>query len=203
MNVHLVDSTKKHFYFDSDDVKCVIDSDRIDIQYCTIYLKDGVNLTTTYFGGGQEKGLRPGTENVSGIHGMSIALNKSTKELPSWIETVNEYENIFINELSNSKIKFIINGKNRLPGIINITFIDILSADLVMALDMHGYAISGGSACSSGSANPSTTLKEIGMDNEKASKTVRISFGKNLTLQNIKGLSKTISEIINPQTEIL
>ena len=42
MNVHLVDSTKKHFYFDSDDVKCVIDSDRIDIQYCTIYLKDGV-----------------------------------------------------------------------------------------------------------------------------------------------------------------
>ena len=58
-------------------------------------------------------------------------------------------------------------------------------------------------ACSSGSANPSTTLKEIGMDNEKASKTVRISFGKNLTLQNIKGLSKTISEIINPQTEIL
>lgn len=168
-----------------------------------LYLKNGINLTTTYFGGGQEKNLRPGTENVSGIHGMAIALNKSTKELSSWIETVNEYEDMFINELSNSKIKFIINGENRLPGIINITFIDILSADLVMALDMDGYAISGGSACSSGSAKPSATLKEIGMDDEMAMRTVRISFGKNLTTQNIQGLSKSISNIINDQTEKL
>ena len=168
-----------------------------------LYLKNGINLTTTYFGGGQEKNLRPGTENVSGIHGMAIALNKSTKELSSWIETVNEYEDMFINELSNSKIKFIINGENRLPGIINITFIDILSADLVMALDMDGYAISGGSACSSGAAKPSATLKEIGMDDEMAMRTVRISFGKNLTTQNIQGLSKSISNIINDQTEKL
>ena len=168
-----------------------------------LYLKNGINLTTTYFGGGQEKNLRPGTENVSGIHGMAIALNKSTKELSSWIETVNEYEDMFINELSNSKIKFIINGENRLPGIINITFINILSADLVMALDMDGYAISGGSACSSGSAKPSATLKEIGMDDEMAMRTVRISFGKNLTTQNIQGLSKSISNIINDQTEKL
>jgi cysteine desulfurase len=168
-----------------------------------LYLKNGINLTTTYFGGGQEKNLRPGTENVSGIHGMAIALNKSTKELSSWIETVNKYEDIFINELSNSKIKFIINGKNRLPGIINITFIDIQSADLVMALDMYGYAISGGSACSSGSTKPSATLKEIGMDDEMAMRTVRISFGKNLTTQNIQGLSKSISNIINDQTEKL
>jgi cysteine desulfurase len=168
-----------------------------------LYLKNGINLTTTYFGGGQEKNLRPGTENVSGIHGMAIALHKSTKELSSWIETVNEYEDMFINELSNSKIKFIINGENRLPGIINITFIDILSADLVMALDMDGYAISGGSACSSGSAKPSATLKEIGMDDEMAMRTVRISFGKNLTTQNIQGLSKSISNIINDQTEKL
>ena len=168
-----------------------------------LYLKNGINLTTTYFGGGQEKNLRPGTENVSGIHGMAIALHKSTKELSSWIEIVSEYEDMFINELSNSKIKFIINGKNRLPGIINITFIDILSADLVMALDMDGYAISGGSACSSGSAKPSATLKEIGMDDEMAMRTVRISFGKNLTTQNIQGLSKSISNIINDQTEKL
>ena len=72
-----------------------------------------------------------------------------------------------------------------------------------MALDMHGYAISGGSACSSGSAKPSSTLKEIGMDDEMAIRTVRISFGKNLTTQNIQGLSKSISNIINDQTEKL
>jgi len=167
-----------------------------------LYVKNGVNLTTTYFGGGQEKSLRPGTENVSGIHGMSVALNKSIAELPSWLDTVNKYESIFIDELNKSKIKFIINGKNRIAGIINMTFIDILSSDLVMALDIAGYAISGGSACSSGSAKPSATLKEIGMDDDIAMRTVRISFGKNLTESNIRNLSKSISDIINHQTTI-
>lgn len=167
-----------------------------------LYVKNGVNLTTTYFGGGQEKSLRPGTENVSGIHGMSVALNKSIAELPSWLDTVNKYESIFIDELNKSKIKFIINGKNRISGIINMTFIDILSSDLVMALDIAGYAISGGSACSSGSTKPSATLKEIGMDDAMAMRTVRISFGKNLTESNIRNLSKSISDIINHQTTI-
>ena len=64
---------------------------------------------------------------------------------------------------------------------------------------MKGYAISGGSACSSGSVKTSTSLKEIKMDDESASKTVRISFGKNLTTQNILQLSDCISEVINKQ----
>ena len=68
-----------------------------------------------------------------------------------------------------------------------------------MALDMQGYAISGGSACSSGSVKASLTLSEIGMDEELALKTVRISFGKNLTKDNIIGLSNSISSIIKNQ----
>ena len=64
---------------------------------------------------------------------------------------------------------------------------------------MKGYAISGGSACSSGLAKASTSLMEINMDDESASKTVRISFGKNLTTQNILQLSNCISEVINKQ----
>ena len=83
-----------------------------------------------------------------------------------------------------------------------MTFIDILRSDLVMALDIAGYAISGGSACSSGSTKPSATLKEIGMDDAMAMRTVRISFGKNLTESNIRNLSKSISDIINHQTTI-
>jgi cysteine desulfurase len=71
-----------------------------------------------------------------------------------------------------------------------------------MALDMQGYAISGGSACSSGSAKPSATLKEIGISDDMAMKTVRISFGKNLTKKNIQNLSKSISDIISHQTTI-
>tara|TARA_B100001540_G_scaffold25538_1_gene21005 strand:- start:1672 stop:2787 length:1116 start_codon:yes stop_codon:yes gene_type:complete len=162
-----------------------------------LYIKDNTNLNSTYFGGGQEKNLRPGTENVSGIHGMAAALRKSIKELDPWTETINKYEKIFIENLNKSGIKFMINGDNRLPGILNMTFPNILSSDLVMALDMQGYAISGGSACSSGSTKPPKVLKEIGMTDEMAMKSVRISFGKNLNEENIKELSNAISNIIN------
>ena len=81
----------------------------------------------------------------------------------------------------------------------NITFHDILSQDLVIALDMKGYAISGGSACSSGAVEASTTLTEINMNDESASKTVRISFGKNLSKQDILQLSDCLTEVINGQ----
>ena len=66
---------------------------------------------------------------------------------------------------------------------------------------MRGYAISGGSACSSGSVKSSATLREIDMDEQSAMKTVRISFGKNLTEKNILGLSNCIADIVNSQKE--
>ena len=164
-----------------------------------LYIKNGVNLIPTYFGGGQEKDLRPGTENIVYIHGMAIALQKSIQGIDRWNKRVIEYETSFFKKMEKMKINYTLNGENRTPGILNITFHDILSQDLVIALDMSGYAISGGSACASGSVNASATLREINMDNESASRTVRISFGKNLTKQNIVGLSDCISEIINRQ----
>ena len=105
----------------------------------------------------------------------------------------------FLEELKKLKVNYTINGSNRISGILNITFYDILSQDLVIALDMKGYAISGGAACSSGSLKTSTALTEINMDNEDASKTVRISFGKNITEENIIGLSSCIANVINKQ----
>jgi cysteine desulfurase len=164
-----------------------------------LYIKHGIDLIPTYFGGGQEKELRPGTENIVSIHGMSIALQKSMEEKDEWNKKVAEYESSFFKKLKKLNINYTINGSNRISGILNITFHDILSQDLVIALDMKGYAISGGSACSSGSAKTSTSLKEIKMDDESASKTVRISFGKNLTTKNILQLSDCISEVINKQ----
>ena len=164
-----------------------------------LYIKNGIDLIPTHFGGGQEKELRPGTENIVSIHGMSIALQKSMEEKDEWNKKVAEYESSFLKKLKKLKINYTLNGSNRISGILNITFHDILSQDIVIALDMKGYAISGGSACSSGSAKTSTSLKEIKMDDESASKTVRISFGKNLTTQNIMELSDCISEVINKQ----
>ena len=161
-----------------------------------LYIKQGVNLKSSYLGGGQEKDLRPGTENIVGIHGMSIALQKSMESIDEWSEKIKNYDNLFLENLDKLNVKYTINGEDRISGILNITFDEILSQDLVMALDMQGYAISGGSACSSGSVKASLTLSEIGMDEKLALKTVRISFGKNLTKDNIIGLSNSISSII-------
>ena len=162
-----------------------------------LYMRNGVNLMPTYFGGGQEKDLRPGTENISYIHGMAIALELALKDCKTWHEKLSNLESLFLKNLKNEKIRYKINGKNLIGGILNITFHDILSQDLVIALDIKGYAISGGSACSSGSVKTSTTLQEIKMDQNLAQRTVRISFGKNLTEEDINGLSKTIATIIN------
>ena len=164
-----------------------------------LYIKQGVNLKSSYLGGGQEKDLRPGTGNIVGIHGMSIALQKSMETIDEWGEKIKNYDNLFLQNLDKLNVKYTVNGENRISGILNITFDEIPSQDLVMALDMQGYAISGGSACSSGSVKASLTLSEIGMDEELALKTVRISFGKNLTKDNIIGLSNSISSIIKNQ----
>ena len=164
-----------------------------------LYIKNGVSLIPTYYGGGQEKDLRPGTENIAYIHGMSIALEIAMKEQEEWHDKLYGFESLFLDNLKKSNINYTLNGDNLIGGILSITFHDILSQDLVIALDMRGYAISGGSACSSGSIKSSTTLKEIDMDEQLASRTVRVSFGKNLKEENIIGLSGCVAEIINSQ----
>ena len=162
-----------------------------------LYVKDGINLTPIIYGGGQEKNLSPGTENLVAIHGMAIALKKSVKEMKSWNKKLIDFEKAFVKQLNNYNINFTINGKNRTPGILSITFHDILSQDMVIALDIKGYAISGGSACSSGVSEPSKILKEIDMDDKSALETVRISFGKNIQKKHLTGLSKSINDVIN------
>ena len=162
-----------------------------------LYIKDGINLFPTYYGGGQEKDLRPGTENIVYIHGMSIALQKAMNEKEKSKKKIENYESLFLEKLKKLKVNYTINGDNRISGILNITFHEILSQDLVIALDMKGYAISGGAACSSGSLKASTALTEINMNNEDVLKTVRISFGKNMAEEDIIGLSSCIANIIN------
>ena len=109
---------------------------------------------------------------------MAIALELALKDCKAWHKKLSNLESLFLKNLKNEKIRYKINGKNLIGGILNITFHDILSQDLVIALDIKGYAISGGSACSSGSVKTSTTLQEIKMDQNLAQRTVRISFGK-------------------------
>ena len=162
-----------------------------------LYIKSGTKVFPLIMGGGQESGIRAGTENISGIAGMSLALEIAYQNLEKNIENIKELETMFLKELSKHNIHYRVNGENRIQGILNLTFFGVDSHSLVINLDMVNIAISAGSACSSGSINIPKTLLEIGMNPDEAKNTVRISIGKLTNKNDIKHLAQSIAEIIN------
>ena len=162
-----------------------------------LYCKSGIVLTPLIDGGGQESGLRSGTENISSILGMAKALEISNDNHDINKREILKLENYFIDLLQQSNIDYRINGTNRLPGILNITFFGVEGHGLLMNLDMQGIAISYGSACSSGSANAPQALIEIGMDENEARCSVRISIGKMIVKNDIDKLFISIKNIID------
>jgi len=165
-----------------------------------LFIKSGNSLNSTLQGGGQEKNLRPGTENVAGISGMGLATQIAIKNIKKNSDVILKLENLFLDLLNKHQIIHQVNGKNRLPGIINITF-PILGQTLVMKLDLEGIAVSFGSACSSGTPKASKVLLDLGLTDDKALKTIRISIGKFHTEDDIYSLVKVLNQILNPENQ--
>ena len=161
-----------------------------------LFIKKGVTLNPIIFGGGQESGYRPGTESVALIAGMTEALKIAMLNLNSNEEHIRKMEKEFFSKINQTSINYRVNGGSRLHGFLNITFHDIEGQTLLMNLDMFGFAISFGSACSSGSNKPSNALLEIGMNETDAKKSVRISIGKFIQTENINLLVNAINKII-------
>ena len=162
-----------------------------------LYMKSIHTINPLISGGGQESGIRAGTENISYIAGMSLALKLANDNYRKNKIYTLSLENYFIEKLNQSKIKYRINGENRIPGIINITFFNIDGQALLMNLDLMNIAISYGSACSSGSVSAPLALLEIGMDKSEAQSSVRISFGKMNNKDNIDYLISSLKTIIS------
>ena len=163
-----------------------------------LIVKKGIAIEPIIQGGSQESGLRAGTESPSLIAGMTKALKIANENLDKNIKHIKELEKTFIDELSNTNIHYIINGNPRLHGFINITFKGFDGQTLLMNLDLNGIAISFGSACSSGSAKASMALLETGMQKNDAKNTVRITFGKFNTKEEVKYLVQILKKVIYP-----
>tara|TARA_B100000029_G_scaffold397586_1_gene395905 strand:+ start:440 stop:1588 length:1149 start_codon:yes stop_codon:yes gene_type:complete len=166
-----------------------------------LYMANGNNIDPLFIGGGQEKGIRPGTENIALIAGMCKALELSYNSMDENIAHITSMEKILIAELDKHNINYKINGSLRVPGILNITFHDIDGQTLLMNLDMVGVAISYGSACASGSSKPSSALLSIGIDNETAQKSVRISIGRFIKKEDVINLVHSINSFIPNKKE--
>lgn len=161
-----------------------------------IYIKNGVELKYQNLGGGQEFGKRSGTENVANIVGISKALEVHNKMLSNLDEVtqLQEKESYLLSLLSQIQDAKLNTSYtcDKITGILNIRFKDVSAQSLLLYLDDKNICISAGSACHSDSDTPSHVLKAIGLTDEEALSSIRISFDNTITNTEIEYLAKCI-----------
>ncbi len=158
-----------------------------------LFIRKGVNLKTIINGGGQELNLRPGTENIAGIAGLGLAITMAYDNIEDNIKYIKKLEQLFIDELNNYKINYTLHIEDRLPGVLAIGFPNIDGQSLLISLDLKGVAVSFGSACSSGATKASPILLDAGINEDLAKSTLRISFGKIHTKDDVKYVAEQLS----------
>lgn len=162
-----------------------------------LYCRKGILLQNLIEGGAQERGKRAGTENLPAIVGMAQALDDACKRIDENAEYVSALRDRLIEGLS--KIEHsVVNGdvKNRLPGNVNMCFEGIEGESLLLLLDMKGIEASSGSACTSGSLDPSHVLLAIGLPHEVAHGSLRLSICEENTQEEIDYIIKCVPEVV-------
>ena len=162
-----------------------------------LYAKAGIPLVNIIEGGAQERGKRAGTENIPGIVGMTAALEESVKNMAANAEKVSAMRDRLIEELT--KIPHSrLNGdrKQRVPGTVNLCFEGIEGESLLLWLDEEGIAASSGSACTSGSLDPSHVLLALGLPHEVAHGSLRLSIGEYNTPDEIEHIIETVPRVV-------
>ncbi len=149
-----------------------------------LYIKDGVHLSPLIFGGDQEKGLRPGTENIFAVVGLGEAVDLISK---NDIERTKKMRDKIIKFVLENIPKSTLNGdfEKRLPNNINISFKGTEGESLMIALDSEGVAVSTGSACASKSLQPSHVLLAMGLSHEQAHGSLRVTLGRFTTEEEV------------------
>ena len=162
-----------------------------------LYVRNGINLTNLIEGGAQERGKRAGTENVPGIAAMSVALMERMQNLETTQEKLSSLRDKLI-----KKLRMIphsaLNGDEvcRLPGNINFCFEGIEGESLLLLLDERGISASSGSACTSGSLDPSHVLLAIGRIHDVAHGSLRLSLGEDATEEQIDYIAEKVEEVV-------
>ncbi len=163
-----------------------------------LYVKSGISFEKILDGGHQERNKRAGTENVAEIVGLGKACELANKNLKERMQHLKELRDYYIFQIQNKIPQAVLNGDkaNRLPGNANFSFPYIDGEQLLFALDERGICASAGSACTSGSSEPSHVLTSIGLSNDLANKALRISFGEENDKEDVDFLIKSMCEIM-------
>jgi len=163
-----------------------------------LYSRNGL-LQSFHNGGSQEFGMRAGTENVPAIVGMAVALKKNVMEMEQHTAHMNRLTEVFLSALREANIDFILNGHptDRLPGNINISIKNKSGEGLMHLLDLKGICISTGSACDSVNQQVSHVIKAINVPDDYAEGTIRITFGKENTEQEVVEIAKMLIKLLS------
>jgi len=163
-----------------------------------LYVKKGVKIDNLIHGGGQERNRRAGTENVAGIVGIGKALELATQNMLE-----NNKKLVFLRDkLMNGLLKVPYTrlngpiGEKRLPGNSNICFRFVEGESILLMLDAKGIAASSGSACTSGSLDPSHVLLAIGLEHEIAHGSLRLSLGDATTEEEVDYVLENVPKVI-------
>ena len=163
-----------------------------------LYIRKGTEINPILYGGHQERGLRHGTENVAAIAGFGKACEIAEKECASQMDNLRKLRDHLQTRISGEIPDILVNGhpEKRLPHVLNISIEGIEAESIVREMDNKGIAISAGSACTSDSIEISHVISALGVPRNIAKGTVRISLGRENTLEEINYTTEVLKEVI-------
>ncbi|KZL94305.1 cysteine desulfurase IscS [Clostridium magnum DSM 2767] len=170
-----------------------------------MYLRKGVKIENLIHGGGQEKGKRASTENVPGIIGIGKAIELAVEELETEANRLKSLRDRLLNGLVEQIPYVKVNGpigEGRMPGNVNVSFIGVEGETLLLDLNDEGIFASTGSACASGSLDPSHVLLAIGLSHGVAHGSLRLSLGSGTTEEDVDYALEVIPRIVNRRREM-
>ena len=169
-------------------------------QSGALYIKGGVVLKPLVQGGGQERGLRSGTENIAGAVGFATALQLAQELRADESSRLQKLQKTFIQQLEAALPTMQINGsrRQRLPNNVHLTVPGIDNERLLIQLDEQGIMAAAGSACSASSQTASTVLAALGLDEDAARSSIRFSFGRQTTAEQLDRVVQVLTKLITP-----
>ena len=162
-----------------------------------MYVRSGLDLPKMIFGGEQEHSKRGGTENVAGIVALGSALKESITNLIDERKRLNGLVQLTIENLKAEISNIRVNAENaeRLPGILNVTLPGVSGESIMHLLNLKGICVSTSSACNAGKDEPSHVLLSLGLTEEEAKSSMRISYGRYNTEQDVVGIVNAVSNV--------
>ena len=163
-----------------------------------LFIRQGVKIAPLFYGGPEEKKRRTGTENVAGAVGRAKGLEIGSQRMEQDHKKLSELGDYFLDKVSGSITDVAFNGsrEKRIPQTVNLSFVGIEGESILLSLDLEGIACSSGSACTSGSTEPSHVMTAMGKPKIEAQGAIRFSLGRSTTLKQLDYVVEKLNPII-------